>query len=93
MFCTSYKRNFKMTSSIIPGRPRIPATNAEKMFKEIVKPSGAPIRFIIKIAIPPKMPFMTNLSIIFKGNSIAFPKANTIKTPTIQANTISPLSM
>ena len=82
-----------MTRSIIPGRPRTPATNAEKRFKEIVKPSGAPIRFIIIIAIPPKIPFITSRSSILRGNSIALPKANTINTPITQANTIRPLSM
>ena len=82
-----------MTRSIIPGKPRTPATNAEKRFKEIVKPSGAPIRLIIIIAMPPRIPFITKRNNILRGKSIALPNANTINTPIIQANIISPLSM
>ena len=67
MFASNYKRNLRMISNIIPGRPRIPATNAEKMFREIVKPSGAPIRLIIRIAIPPKTPLITKRSITLRG--------------------------
>jgi len=82
-----------MTSSIIPGRPRIPATSAEIRFREIVNPRGVPIRLIITIARPPKIPFITRRKIILRGKSMALPNAKTIKTPIIQANIIRPLSM
>jgi len=78
---------------MIPGRPNIPAIRAETGFNGIVNPNGLPIMFMTRIAIPPIIALITSLTTTLSGSSKVLPRSNMIRTPTIQASTISILSI